>query len=192
MASRIELLKEEMKALLNEGQLLLCALLNEVGKLPDDIKKNFKQSKTQLPNFFVSYEPWYSESLQVIKQIIPDRLDDFVNQYKITRRKSIDHETYRISDYLAQITITKGEFNRVVLDGTSAVPNMDSQLAILKSVERRFTKSLFDIKYVLQADIFDSELDAATDLNKKRIYPRCGSYNRGCIGEAPFTRQHAT
>ncbi len=43
----------------------------------------------------------------------------------------------------------------------------DSQIGILKSCEKRFESSLFDIKQLLQADIFDSELEAAQELNKK-------------------------
>ena len=38
------------------------------------------------------------------------------------------------------------------------------QFEILKSVETRFESSLFDIRQMLQADFFDSELDAAREL----------------------------
>ena len=167
MVSKIELLKKEMEALLKEGELLLYALGNEFGKLPDSVVESLKQSNTTLPSFYNNYEPWYSESLQVIKQIIPDRLDDFVNHYKINRRKEIDYETYRISDHLRQISVKRGTRRQVVIDGRYAIPSMQNQLTILRSVYRRFTSSLFDIKDVLQSDIFDSELDAAKVLNKQ-------------------------
>jgi hypothetical protein len=41
------------------------------------------------------------------------------------------------------------------------------QLEILKSVEARFESSLFDIRQLVQADLFDSELDTARELLKK-------------------------
>jgi hypothetical protein len=44
---------------------------------------------------------------------------------------------------------------------------MQNQFTILSSAEKRFKSSLFDIKEVLQADIYDSELEAAKDLAKK-------------------------
>ena len=42
-----------------------------------------------------------------------------------------------------------------------------NQLLILESAETRFDSSLFEIKQLVQADLFDSELDAARELNKK-------------------------
>jgi hypothetical protein len=43
---------------------------------------------------------------------------------------------------------------------------MKVQNSILKSAEKRFESSLFDIQDVLQADLFDSELDTARALAK--------------------------
>jgi len=40
------------------------------------------------------------------------------------------------------------------------------QLSILESIKIRFESSLFDIKQVLQADLFDSELSASRELVK--------------------------
>ena len=40
-------------------------------------------------------------------------------------------------------------------------------MGIVKSAKQRFESSLFDIKQVLQADLFDNELDAAMELNKQ-------------------------
>jgi hypothetical protein len=48
----------------------------------------------------------------------------------------------------------------------AAIPQFQQQLAILKSVSTRFESSLFDIRQLVQADLFDSELDAARELVK--------------------------
>ncbi len=50
-----------------------------------------------------------------------------------------------------------------------------TQLAILKAVEARFESSLFDIKQLVQADLFDSELAAATELAKKGFLRGAGA-----------------
>lgn len=47
------------------------------------------------------------------------------------------------------------------LDGLIAQGNFRQQQAILNAVKQRFESSLFDIKQLVQADLFDSELDAA-------------------------------
>ena len=52
----------------------------------------------------------------------------------------------------------------VVVDGKAGGPLFDQQLAILNAVKARFESSLYDIKQLVQADLFDSELDAATAL----------------------------
>ena len=103
--------------------------------------------------------------MQVILQRLPDRLDDFVLQYKNEKRKSMDALTYTISDYLIGIKTTRGY--ETVVDGKSAYPKFETQLSILKSAETRFKNVIFDISEVLQADIFDSEIEAAKELNKK-------------------------
>ena len=47
---------------------------------------------------------------------------------------------------------------------TPQIPQFDQQLAILGAVRARFESSLFDIRQLVQADLFDSELDAAGEL----------------------------
>lgn len=49
----------------------------------------------------------------------------------------------------------------------AAIPQFRQQLKILEAAQKRFESSLFDIKQLVRADLFDSELDAARELNKK-------------------------
>ena len=46
---------------------------------------------------------------------------------------------------------------------------------ILKSVSKRFESSLFDIQNLVQADLFDSELDAAKELLKNKFTRAAGA-----------------
>lgn len=50
-----------------------------------------------------------------------------------------------------------------------------TQFEILKSAELRFESSLFDIKQLIQADLFDSELDSAKELFKNGFLRGAGA-----------------
>lgn len=54
-----------------------------------------------------------------------------------------------------------------VVDGKAALPKFEQQLNILNSAQARFESSVFDMLEILQADLFDDELDAAQELHKK-------------------------
>ena len=57
----------------------------------------------------------------------------------------------------------------------AVIPRFQQQLAILQSAQQRFKSSLFDIKQLLQADLFDSELEAAKELNRKGFLRGAGA-----------------
>jgi hypothetical protein len=48
-------------------------------------------------------------------------------------------------------------------------------MAILQSVKARFKSSLFDIRQLVQADLFDSELDAARELLRQKFTRPAGA-----------------
>jgi len=135
-------------------------------------KEAVAQFNEKIISFNDSYQKWYSEAYACIKQILPDRLSDFVKQYeKPKNRKNITYENYTIEDGLVGLRVTRGSYDTVV-DKPAMVPKFRIQLEILKSVEQRFESALFDIRQLVQADLFDSELDAAKELLKK-------GFNRG-------------
>lgn len=170
MESKFESLHKELNKLIKKGDLLYYAMADEQGKLPDNFKKGLDEEGIELPNFTTEYDSWYSEALLVVKQLIPDRHEDFIKQYKNEKRKEIDFLTYGIADYLLGLRTTRGGGSHVVANQEAAIPKMQNQNSILASAEKRFESSLFDIKEVLQADIYDSELSAARDLAKKGFF----------------------
>lgn len=115
--------------------------------------------------FNLLYQSWYTRSSLFVKQILPDRYQEFVEQYSLPRRKEMNYHTYTISDFLAGYTVKRGGLE--IFDTTSAVgPKFVNQLAILRSARGRIDSILADVKGVLQAQLFDSELDAASNLLK--------------------------
>lgn len=173
MPSRLEQLKAEVSQLVARGDLLYYALADELEKLPEKFKKQLASNKIELPTFDLEYESWYSEALRVVRQIIPDRLDDFVKHYKNEKRKEIDFLTYTISDALLGLTTRR--YGDVVADKSAALAKMQGQVSILKSAKKKFESTLFDITEVLQSDLFDSELDAAQNLAKNGFVRAAGA-----------------
>jgi hypothetical protein len=136
-----------------------------------------KEKVKNLPSFKGDYQSWYSEARMVVKQLLPDRLSDFVRLYeKPKSRKEITSDTYRVEDYLQSLEIV------AIVGPSAAIPQFRQQLAILDAVKRRFESSLFDIRQLVQADLFDSELDAARELAKHKFL-RAGGAIAGVVLE---------
>ena len=137
-------------------------------------KKAAKAHLDALPNFKSSYQSWYSECLALLKQMLPDRLADFVRLYEKPKgRKDIGFENYRIEDALQGLTVR--QYGEVIADDKSAMPHLEQQIAILESLKSRFESSLYDIRQLVQADLLDSELDAARELLKHKFIRAAGA-----------------
>lgn len=122
----------------------------------------------------VDVEPGtFNISVEEIEKSIPDRLDDFKILYKNEKRKKLEYLTYTISDYLINLKVTNGY--DTVVDSSAAFPKFQQQVDILNSIMKRFESSLFDIKQIVQADLFDTELEAAAELRKKKFFRGAGA-----------------
>lgn len=55
---------------------------------------------------------------------------------------------------------------KVVADGSAAIPEFNQQLNMVKAAKATLESSLMDLKGVLQADLFDSEIETAGVLAK--------------------------
>lgn len=180
MQSNIDKYKKDLKELVRTGALLQVAMEYEC--YPEQVEELYGKEKDgkkllkNLPNFGAEYQAWYSEASLVIKQSLPDRFDDFVRLYQKPRpRKDISFENYRIEDYLQGLTVTRGYEKAKVVGREAALPHFRQQLAILQAVSSRFESTLFDIRQLVQADLFDSELDASRELLKKGFVRASGA-----------------
>jgi len=180
MSKKISKMKEDLALLIKTGSLLYYAMHNETNGLDEKQKEDLNIQGIKLPSFRFEYEKWYTEASAVIREIIPERLHDFTSQYKNEKRKEVNYTTYCIHDYL--IGITKTRNGEIVLDHRAAIPKMEVRTSILDSVLKRFESRLFDIKEILQADLFDSELTAARELAKKGFF-RAGGAVAGVVLE---------
>ena len=190
MITNLEKYKKDLTELIANGDKLLLVMRV---KFSEDFRNNLVQklhaipikklgvepkatdSLTNFPSFIDDYQAWYSESLVLLKQLLPDRVSDFTRLYEKpkARRKEIDYENYVIEDALQGLYITRG--GKTVIGADAAIPRFAQQLNIIKAINKRFESSLFDIKQLVQADLFDSELEAAKELNKKGFLRGAGA-----------------
>ncbi len=173
--SNITKFKDELTALIKEGKSLLERLELEAGEPSEERKKELSEKK--LPSFHANYEQWYSTAMQVIKQMLPDRFEDFVSQYKNNKRKYIDWENYVIHDYMMGIMVPDPHEISYLLRNDSSrfvIQKFLQQLRMLEAAKKNLESSLSNITETLQADLFDDELDAATDLAKKGHFRGAG------------------
>jgi len=126
MISNLEHYRKDLDSLLASGNALTPSLNHYCFKqdFEEVVKQQFGEKSgaylASLPPFQKAYQPWYSEAKALIKQLLPDRLDDFIRHYeKPKSRKEITYESYRIEDCLLGISVTRGRQGQTVvtLDG---------------------------------------------------------------------------
>ena len=177
MESNISKYKKDIESLIKRGNRLEYGLYNEFSsEFKSQIQKLDKKSQDIIKScsFKDKYNAWYNESLALVKQLVPERYDDFVAFYKQPKRKAITFETYTVSDYLIGLHVTRG-WGEEVFKPSSIITKFRQQLAIIESLKERFDSSLYEIKELLQADLFDSELGATKELNKKGFHRAAGA-----------------
>ncbi len=161
MLSNIEKYKKDIQKLIETGEAIF---------------KKMKDNKN-LAELRQNYEIWYSESFAVIKIILPDRAVDFSKMYYDDKTKKGLKIHFQYTPPISEGISWDLDFGKYSppkeVDFAKSI--FDSQIGILKSCEKKFQSSLFDIKQLLQADIFDSELDAARELNKKGFVRGAGA-----------------
>jgi hypothetical protein len=180
--NNLEQYKGDLERLIAKGEKLKTAM--EYGCGPREFEEELREHLDdesiadfirQLPSFPTEYQAWYSEAGELIRQLLPNRLDDFSSYYeKPKTRKGLTYESYRISDYLLNLHQMNVR-GKVIVDPSAAIPRFEQQLAIVKAVKNRFESSLFKISQLVQADLFDSELEAAKALAKNGFLRAAGA-----------------
>jgi hypothetical protein len=125
MISNLDRYKKDLDKLISDGDLLYVAILRETKReeFEEAYKKALGKSKfddlvKKLPQFSLKYQSWYSEALTLIKQLLPDRLADFVKLYEKPKgRKAIEYGNYVIEDCLQGLVVTHSWGDRKVGPG---------------------------------------------------------------------------
>ena len=172
--------QKDLDALIVKGSQLYLSMARECSSqdFERQIKEEFGETEREaiknLPSYKTEYQVWYSEAKTLVRQLLPDRLADFTRYYeKPKTRKEITYENYTIEDYLQGVNVTRA--GRVIVGPDAAIPRFQQQLSIVESLRQRFQSSLFDIRSLAQADVFDSELAAAKELAKNKFTRAAGA-----------------
>lgn len=152
-------LKSEIQKLIDYGQKLYSAL---------ESKDNSKCK--DLGFFILNYEEWYTKALVLIKQLIPDRTQDFILLYSNPKRKETEIGTYCISDALRTI-----QHIRKIYGPWTAALSVLRQVRMLQACLDKFDSKIYSIQVILQADIFDSEIESAKHLLKMGFLRAAGA-----------------
>lgn len=171
--NNLKLYERDLNKLIDKGRKMQLGFLKELEKLEELENKEEIIKRIGILDFTNNYENWYTESIYIINQLIPNRLEDFVSLYKNDNRKELDFVTYTISDYLLGLVSKRGQ--EIMVDGNAAFPKFQSQIRILSSVKERFNSSLFEIKQLVQADIFDKEIELSRVLLEKGFFRAAGT-----------------
>ena len=180
----LEKYKEDIERLVNTGDALRVHMGWECNRQQFEAalqkgkreeEKEIRKMLENLPPFGEGYQIWYSEAKILVRQLLPDRFDDFIGYYEKPKgRKNVTYENYQISDCLLGLQLTHGTWGEEIVGPSAAIPRFKQQLAIVKAIKKRFESSLFDIRQIVQADLFDSELEAAKALAKKGFLRSAG------------------
>ncbi len=154
-------IKQEIEKLIKSGEKIHNALLPVAGK---------EVGSKDLSYFIINYEPWYTKAYAVVKQLSPDRLMDFTSLYNNSRRKELSVGTYCISDALRAISHKDNYYG----PWTAALCLL-RQGMILRACLESFDSKIYDIQTILQADIFDSEIESSRHLLKMGFLRAAGA-----------------
>ena len=141
----------------------------ELQRLTDDGWKLLEALKDEkLSTFATLYESWYTRALAAVRSLIPDREADFRRLYEQDpRQKKLDAGSYRLSHYVQGLGPASDRWGKTPFDiHQGAFVKFNNQLMIIDSAKSRLTDILANIRGGLQADLFDSELDASRHLLK--------------------------
>ena len=136
MANTRNRIREWIDTLLKEG----LYLMRELKK-----KDNSK--------FRAGYQTWYTRVLPLVRQLLPERLEEFTNLYD-DKRTPHDIAGYLLDVDPATYLISYAHMSFI------------QQYRIFESAQTRLDDILANIQGLVQAEILDSELDAATELWK--------------------------
>jgi hypothetical protein len=166
MRANFDELKDEISALVEEANPWREALLSDSGGR--QIEETFKP-------FYMNYEQWYSKSLAVVKIVLPDRTDDFMHCYSQQNDDGeVKIDKIGIRRYLTDILFQNinQHFASRATRRTGSLVQM--QIGILDAAFGKFDSKIYNIQETVTADLFDSELSAARELNKQGHHRAAG------------------
>lgn len=176
MTTNLDALRAEVKQLRELSSVMSFDLsLESHPELAATLKITPEKQKAVAGAFRENYQSWYTAAHEVVRQLIPSRLAEFDEAYRADpRRKLLAADTYKIQDWLLGLRAMDYGGTERFAHADSASAHFGTQRDILEAAERRLDSAVYDMSQLVQADLFDSELDAATELLKKGFHRAAG------------------
>lgn len=152
MSNVRERISKELESLLKKGTELLTKL-----------------SDKHIGEFRDGYQTWYTQALAVVQQRIPERLAEFASLY------DQEESQYAINKFLRRTSFKIDHYNQAYM-------RFLQQYYILEPAQTRLDDILTNIHGLVQAEILDNELEAATELWRAR-HIRAGGTIAGVVLE---------
>jgi hypothetical protein len=179
VSNNLDRYKNDLRKLIARGQNMTLDLHGRNPKQKSKLKpEEVKEIEKLHGTFERDYQTWYTEASALIRQLLPDRLAEFQDLYKGNgKRKDTTIQTYHIQDWLNGVRSGVNSYTKEKQFDDFAIITMRfaTQTSILEAVNSRFESSLHDIRQLVQADLFDSELDAARELIKSGYLRAAGA-----------------
>lgn len=171
-------LRKDLVELASEGQALSflewVRTLDEEAPVSDDTRKKFDRFRKKWGDLQLrmNYQGWYTRALPVVRQLLPDRAQEFEEQYRWKAPpKQLDTTTFTISDFLGHVL----PYSWSATDATRrALVRFGIQVDILSSALGRLDSLLADITGTLEGLLFDDELATARALWKEKLVRPAG------------------
>ncbi|MBM2816472.1 MAG: hypothetical protein HW421_3234 [Ignavibacteria bacterium] len=173
MQSDLEKFKKDLDRLIRKGTEIEFDFMLTTGLIPKDPKNPIyanimkMQATTKYwSTFKTDYQNWYTESVVVIRNLITDRIDDFIRLFKDTKSKEGDASGNDISDALIDATLLNQSAEKKAKAGIVS-HKLKQQIRILESAKLRFDSAFFEINRIMMAEFLDSEMENAKELLKR-------------------------
>ncbi len=107
MSKTVKAIRKELEQLSREGRDMLIKSLDRQGegkvRKPQGSKEEqYAAARDRRVEYLRRREPyksWYTRALPVVRQLLPERYEEFQEQYRQDKREEFSPLTYTISDY---------------------------------------------------------------------------------------------
>ncbi len=175
-------IKEQLVDLATEGQDILFSGAIEYDKnIYKKMDKKYQKGMDKAIKKFktpkADYHSWYAKAYKVVRIFAPERLEEFEKFYTgdktIKKIEDLNAITAGITHYLQGWIVTKNDgevnFNNTFESG------MRVQIFILAAIVTNLDNDIYNLESGIHYEIYQSEMDIARDLRKKKYFRAAGS-----------------
>lgn len=131
------------------------------------ITKQFEKVDGNL--FPLKYQNWYTKCLFVLEIVARERKSEFIKQYEPDlKRKTVNSINYTIYD-------TLHGFYPSSSSPLASFNNLKMQISIVQSLNTIVENKIYNLKSLIEADVFESELESARYLLSKGFKRSAGA-----------------